>query len=349
MAQDKQSRKWLYTFNNPAEHGYTHERIKEALLGVTSLVYWCMADEQGVAENTPHTHLYAHFQNPKLESTMRNIFPKVHLDLCRGKAQEIYEYVTKTGNHKDTDKEQTRIDGTFEEWGELPEDRQGRRNDALYFRELIKEGRSNVELYEENPEYMFHGGMIERVRQDYLWEKYRKEDRPLDVSYIYGETGIGKTSLIIEKHGLENVCRVTDYNHPFDIYRNEPVIVFDEFESKLTITDMNNYLDRYPLVLPARYRGKQACYLTVYVVSNSPLNRQYQNVQHEKPDVWKAFLRRFHHLYMMDGNGLQEIDIEKHTGVKIRKQEQVEDVPDWVKQIDKDIEDGNIEWFEAPF
>ena len=42
---------------------------------------------------------------------------------------------------------------------------------------------------------------------------------------------------------------------------------FDEFRSSLLIGDMLDYLDCYPLALPARYANRQACYETVYIIS----------------------------------------------------------------------------------
>ena len=52
-----QSRKWQLTFNNPAEHGFTHDAIVEAIENLASVVYWCLCDETG-SEGTYHTHLY---------------------------------------------------------------------------------------------------------------------------------------------------------------------------------------------------------------------------------------------------------------------------------------------------
>lgn len=55
MAKDSQSRKWQVTINNPQEKGYTHERLKETLAAMKSVIYWCMADEIG-ENGTYHTH-----------------------------------------------------------------------------------------------------------------------------------------------------------------------------------------------------------------------------------------------------------------------------------------------------
>ena len=67
-----QSRKWQLTFNNPAEHGFTHDAIVEAIENLASVVYWCLCDETG-SEGTYHTHLYICFQNPKLH-TVRKMY-----------------------------------------------------------------------------------------------------------------------------------------------------------------------------------------------------------------------------------------------------------------------------------
>ena len=91
-----------------------------------------------------------------------------------------------------------------------------------------------------------------------------------------------------------NVFRITDYLHPFDLYKGQDVILFDEFRSSLKIQDMLNYLDGYPLELPCRYANKIACYTKVYLISNISLESQYMNIQLDSPETWDAFLRRIH-------------------------------------------------------
>lgn len=61
----------------------------------------------------------------------------------------------------------------------------------------------------------------------------------------------------MEKHGYGNVYRVTDYNHPFDRYNQEPVLCLNEFRSSLQIGDVLDYLDGYPLALPARCANRK--------------------------------------------------------------------------------------------
>ena len=82
------------------------------------------------------------------------------------------------------------------------------------------------------------------------------------------------------------------------------MLVFEEFSSQIPIEDMLNYLDIYPLSLPARYNDKTACYTKVYITSNSPLENQYWVEQQARPETWRAFLRRIHTVveYLPDGS-----------------------------------------------
>lgn len=79
--------------------------------------------------------------------------------------------------------------------------------------------------------------------------------------------------------------------------------MFEEFNGQIPIEDMLNFLDVYPLSLPARYNDKTACYIVVYITSNSPLSAQYKDVQIYRPETYRAFLRRIHKVieYREDG------------------------------------------------
>ena len=79
--------------------------------------------------------------------------------------------------------------------------------------------------------------------------------------------------------------------------------MFEEFNSQISIEAMLNYLDIYPLTLPARYNDRTACYTKVYITSNIPLENQFKGVQHSRPETWKAFLRRIHKVYEYTSDG----------------------------------------------
>ena len=162
----------------------------------------------------------------------------------------------------------------------------------------VKDGYSTTEIIENDPSFAFKINDIEALREKLLFEKFRKENRTVKVNYLFGDSGTGKTRSIYEKHPPEDVYRITDYSGQsgarFDDYHGEPVIVFEEFHSQVPISAMLNFLDIYPLRLPARYRDRVACFDTVYITSNIPLEQQYQEIQRKELETWHAFLRRIH-------------------------------------------------------
>lgn len=296
MPRSKAYRKFQLTFNNPQEHGFDHKTVRHILQDISGILYWCMCDEEG---STYHTHLYVAFENAKEFSMMQRRFYGAHIEAAKGTHRENRDYIRKEGKWRDSVKSETNKPETFEESGELPEesDRCVKQSETILA--LVVNGSSNAEIMRECPSAMLHLPRIEQARQTFLEEKYRKEFRKLTVEYIWGETGVGKTRSVMEKHGYENVFRVTNYAHPFDGYNGQDVMVFDEFRSSLPLSDMLCYLDGYPLMLPCRYADRVACYTKVYILSNIPLDKQYPNVQLEEPASFDALKRRLTSVYRM--------------------------------------------------
>lgn len=319
------SRKWLLTINNPdkeiikEENGnvditvYSYENIMERLSQFPSLRYWCMSYEIGLEEKTPHVHLLIYFDNPIRFRTVKSIFPHPHIDKCKGSVQEIKDYVFKEGKWKYSAKSETRIEGKQYEGGEMPEEMQGKRADLEELYGMIKGGMTNIQIFEENPAYIKYLDKIESVRQQYRMDKYKNTWRNLHVMYIWGKSGIGKTRSVMEKYGYENVYRITNYDNPFDSYKGQDIIMFEEFRSQLRIHDMLNYLDGYPVELPCRYADKVACFTKVYLISNMDFEMQYKEIQGTHAETWQAFCRRVHEVIHMDGkhnNGWEKTEFD---------------------------------------
>lgn len=300
--KDSQSRKWQITINNPLERQLDHEALKSELSKIKSCIYYCMSDEVGGKEKTHHTHIYIACSSAVRFSTIKKRFPQAHIEIAHGTSQQNKDYVFKEGKWENDKKQETKIPDTQEEWGEMPLERQGARNDLADLYDMIKNGMSNYEILEENPDYLLHVDLLERVRQTVQEETNKNSFRQLTVIYISGETGVGKTRHIMEQYGYENVFRVTNYAHGgFDTYKGQDVVLFEEFRSSLKIQDMLNYLDGYPVELPCRYVNKVACFTEVYVVSNIDLMSQYRMIQIESPETWEAFLRRINKVVVYTG------------------------------------------------
>jgi len=289
--KDRQSKQYQLTINNPAKKGLTHEKIFEILkVDFKTLTYLCMADEMG---STFHTHLFVCFSSRVRFSTIKKHFPDAHIEAVKGTVSQNVSYIKKSGKWADTEKHETVIEGSFEEFGTRPPDSKGKRDDMSELYRMISDGMSNAEILAVNQDYILQIEKLDKIRTILLTEHYKNTRRfDLRAIYISGTTGTNKTRSILDEHGDANVYRVTDYQHPFDGYNCQPVIAFDEFRSSLRLKDMLHYCDIYPIELPARYANKYACYNIIYIVSNWLLERQYSELQKDDKESWDAFLRR---------------------------------------------------------
>jgi len=291
MPRNPSSRRYLLTLNNPETHGYTHDCVRNLLGEFPGCIYWCMCDEIG-EQGTPHTHVYVVFRNSVMFETLQKKFYGGHIDPASGNNQQNRDYVRKTGKWQEDAKHETNLPETFEEWGELPPDRTRQETQAERIMQMVRDRKSNAEILAEMPSAYNKLHHIEKARQTILEEQFKDTRRTLEVTYIWGETGTGKTRSVMDTYGYSNVFQVTDYQHPFDSYKGQDIILFEEFRSSLRIDDMLKYLDCYPCELPCRYGNKVACYTKVFFCSNIPFEAQYPNVQINEPATWAAFKRR---------------------------------------------------------
>lgn len=313
MEKDTRSRKWQITINNPVDKGFTHDKLKELLGSYTGIKYWCMCDEIGGKTSTYHTHIFIYVPNTIRFSSIKNKFEGAHIEMARGTCEQNYQYIRKEGKWEKDAKKETNLIDTFEDWGEMPIERQGARNDIEDMYAMIKQGMTISEIIEEDPNLCTRIDTIKKARSVYLQGLYKNKRRlDLEVHYVCGKTGKGKTRSIMDKYGDENVYRVTNYKNPFDMYECQKVIVFEEFRSSIMISDMLNYLDVYPLSLPARFTDQVACYNVVYIVTNWELEMQYSNVQSTDKETWNAFLRRINDVTVKDDTTKYYESIEKY-------------------------------------
>lgn len=276
----KRSRNWLLTINYKDEEPRNNNELLDYIKDFKSLQYTSFQLEQG-EKGTKHHQIYIAFQHAKSFETIKKLFPKAHIESMQGTPQQASDYCTKTD---------TRI-GEPIIYGELPI--KGKRTDMEDIYQMIISGCSDMQIRESYPsQYIRYNHKFKDIRQEILEEKFKKVFRKMDVIYLCDSPGRGKTRYIMEKYGYDEVFRVSNYKNPFDTYKGEKVIVFEEFRSSLPIEQMLHYLDGYPIRLPARYGDKVACYIKVYIVSNWEYLEQYRNIRELHPTTMKAFDRR---------------------------------------------------------
>ncbi len=295
-----QGRRWILTINNPVE---TDEEMCEYIQNLEHFKYSTFQREKGHETETEHFQVFVIFTIGKRFSTIKNYFPKAHIEQAKGSNVQCREYCSK----KDT-----RISGPYE-LGQFAEERA--RTDKQAFLQLARSGANEKEISDLFPSlYLDNYKDIPSLFRRSLKEQYKNKSRDVEVTYIYGPPGTGKTKYIYDRFKSDEFYRVTLYNNSaFDDYMNEDVLVLDEFNSSFKITDLNHYLDRYYVPLPARYDNRFGVYTKVYIISNLPLSKQYVDEQDNKPDLYQAFLRRIHNVYRLDKLGGPLIIEKKRT------------------------------------
>ena len=255
-----------------------------------------------------HWHIVIQNKTQIRFDTLKNIIPYGDIEKQRGSNKECYEYCLHI-DKKSLETEKDQYDDTciktniedLETWKKL-DNKLGSRNDLVQIVEDIKNGATNSDLRDNYPsQYVRYSNAFEKIQQELLEDKFKNTFRKLEVIYIYGSTGVGKTRYVMEKYGYQNVFHVSSYGHGmFDTYKGQDVMLFDEFRSSIPIAQILTYLDGYPIHLPARYNNKLALFTKVYIVSNIPLSAQYPNVQTDEPKTYDAFLRRISAVYDFD-------------------------------------------------
>jgi hypothetical protein len=234
---------------------------------------------------TKHIQGFVIYKNSKRFANVKQDFPTACIKEPNGSNADNRNYCTK----KDT-----RIADPIE-IGEFSEMRS--RNDIVQFLEMVKAGATNIMLENLFPVLYatFTPDKIEKFRQDFIADEFQNKFRDIKVTYIYGDTRLGKTTFVYDKYknDFRNICRVNDYGvGSFETYHNQRVLMLDEFDGQFKLTFMNNLLDRYPMELPARFANRQACFTEVYIISNLPLKELYKKEQEERPKMYAAFCAR---------------------------------------------------------
>lgn len=297
---DVRSRRWLITINNPLDKGYTHDELKK-ILGKFSCIYWCMSDEEGLKEHTPHIHIYMHLSGAARWSTCNRRFSGGVCQPAKGTPQQCRDYVFKEGKYSGSEKEDTNFKESHEEYGDCPQMRDQKSDGYSELLDMVESGMSTMEIIKEYPWYLTQIDRIDKLRQMHLQEKYKLERRELEVIYIWGPPAVGKTRFVMDTYGYDKVYRITDYQHPFDSYNYQDVVAFEEFHNSLDIVEMLKYLDVYPVEASARYYNRQLVFHKVYILTNVDLRDQYKYYQLNDHLTWKAFIRRINQVWVMTG------------------------------------------------
>jgi hypothetical protein len=341
---DKRGRCWVFTLNGlgvPFSQ-YTLENVYSKIQSLSELAhvrYICGGVESGKKTNRLHFQGYVEFTKSMRYTTVGNLLDNNFTKLKykpkkqRNKLSRGYTYSKKNEPHnltwiqrKKGTREQAKnyamkIEQYLDEadtqilqpiqYGKWVEN--GQRLDLEDLANDIVEGKTDYQIFErDSVAFMRHIKMIKETRSMLLETKFNTIYRHVEVCYIYGTTRSGKTTLITNHFGYENVYRITDSKNPWDGYTNQDVIIFEEFRETFPLENMLSWLEGHPVQLPARYFNRPAAYTKVFIISNWPWSRQYEIARESIPDDYAALLARLNHV--IEIRRINDVTtISKHT------------------------------------
>lgn len=228
--KDGRSRGYMIVINNPKPQDYLiwksinpefKPKVKHAIYQL----------ERG-SNGTLHMQGGIYFENQVLWRSVKKMFPRAFVEDARK-----YGAVTNYSR-----KDRTRVtdlpDCSFV-YGEPPE--QGRRKDLEILADEILNGTRVADLAKVYPEqYVRHHRGLHALENS-ITPHRQEAARHI---WIYGPSGVGKTSYIYEQHARKNVY-VKDGTIWWNGYNNHPVIVIDDFDGRWPLRDFLRLFDKW--------------------------------------------------------------------------------------------------------
>lgn len=303
---DPQSRSWLLTI--PCKDVPTLDEL------LAILDEWPAAGQREKGLDTGYEHWQVYLHRPPSAfrfSTLKKRFPTAHMEQRKGSHSQAFWYCMKDDDTFAGDRFNTGIP-------EPPRPKEGLSGISTLeeLHGLILEGSATVdELLTGSHKSVAHWRGLREVEGVLMKKRFATKTRVLDVHYIYGGAGVGKTHWVYEKEGYDSVYAPGSYKNPWDNYAGQPVLLLDEFNGQIEFEFLLKVLDKYPLLLPARYSDRWAGYERVYIISNLSLSEMYPSVQADpsRSRQWDALLRRIDHYAEMVERGVLEERAKPHA------------------------------------
>ena len=264
------TRHFFITVNNPLEKGWTHEKLI-ATAKTNDLIYYVISDEVGLEKGTPHTHFFICYKNPKSLEKKYKDFEGCDVEEKHDFStfSQTRDYVLKQGKYAGSSKEDTRVDGTQEEWGCLPRDRKSRlTNDQI--EEKLEKG--------EDVNNILKDCGILKPQMEQGIRNYHMRLKDKEVPMLKEQTVVlhlGECDNYLKKEikkGLDDFFVVRNYRNPWDTYQGEKILFLDRYKGQFGYGDFLNIIDNLKVPIDARYQNKKSLWTEVHIITPWTLN-----------------------------------------------------------------------------
>jgi len=245
MAQGKF---WCFTLNNYSDEEYNK-------LVNFNCNYLIVGKEVGGC-GTPHLQGYIEFKTNQRVTTLKKINERIHWERRKGNAQEASDYCKKDENYKEV--------------GNISKvDESGKRSDIIAVREVVENGGGMKEVMEETNSYQ-----AVRFAEKLLTYKEKKRNWEMEVIWLFGPTGCGKTKRAFEETNNPWVSgKNLKWWEGYDAHED---VIIDDFRADFcTYHEFLRILDRYPFTVEVKGGSRQLLAKRIYITSCYPPDKVY--------------------------------------------------------------------------
>lgn len=191
---------------------------------------------------------------------------KLHIETRKGTAGQARAYCMKEDSQIKPPVEHGNFKG------------QGTRSDIATLYHLVKEGKTPREIADIAPgAYMRYYKAVDRVYNQIQADK-EGTYTPVEVHVLYGDAGAGKTRYVYDKHGVENVYRLTQGNGGniwYDGYHGQDTLLIDDFYGWIKYSTLLQTIDNYKVRLSVKGGHTYSNWRQVYITSNKSPTEWY--------------------------------------------------------------------------
>ena len=288
------SRLWLLTLNNPSNHAVSMAQadilsILQEEIQSKRITYVAGVMERSLT-GTLHGHLMIYFPNAARGSQLHKRFPTAALQPCAANAPSVRQYLLKdkTGKWYESHPEKAaeklpEQEANFWEWGTLPggkgaeKNAEGKGTLSNQVIQAIREGMDDADIVIRYPTVLSRFSEIRRARFSIMSRRYRSIYR--DLKCIYIEANWPPKYYQKLYTASPDTYVVTDYQHAWDSYCTEKVVVLTSYVGQFPWSDFIRYLSGCYCTLSARFSDAVACYEYIIVISPLSIEELYPSVK----------------------------------------------------------------------
>lgn len=270
----KKRRSFLLTFNEDPLKNV--EKCCKKFIKLTSCTYYIACKEFNKKGNL-HAHMYVHFKNAY--QIPKNLIQetKMHIDVTLGSPKQCIAYIKKEGKKHEKKRIQQKTE-IIEEWGEIP----------LQGTLSIKELRT-IKNSDDLPDWKQYN-VWKQVQNEHKRTKLSEWKKDIEVIYIQGPSGVGKTlkcKEILESKKIEEFDEVKHIGEFWHNVSDFHTAVYDDFrDSHMKASEFINFIDYNTHNLNVKGSSIRNNYKLIIITSVQPLESIYANMDDEPKQQW---------------------------------------------------------------